>query len=321
MSYNRTIVIEGDPEGVFLELFFKTLKSKSFKNYLILICSKNNLQKQMNKAKFKKKINLLDIKKINEILLKKKEINLIDVKLKKTKNKNLNNKNIKAYIEKCFEISFKLIKEGFANKLINGPVDKKIFLKNKFLGVTEYVSNKFNKKKTGMLIYNKQLSVCPVTTHLPLKNVSRSINRNIIHDKINLVNNFYLKYLKLKPRIAVTGLNPHCESILKFNEDEKIIKPAIKTMKKRNINVKGPFPADTIFSSKNRKLFDVVIGMYHDQVLAPIKALYEFDAINITMGLPFLRATPDHGPNKQMAGKNISNPTSLIRALEFLDKQ
>ena len=274
MSYNRTIVIEGDPEGVFLELFFKTLKSKSFKNYLILICSKNNLQKQMNKAKFKKKINLLDIKKTNEILLKKKEINLIDVKLKKTKNKKLNNKNIKAYIEKCFEISFKLIKEGFANKLINGPVDKKIFLKNKFLGVTEYVSNKFNKKKTGMLIYNKQLSVCPVTTHLPLKNVSRSINRNIIHDKINLVNNFYLKYLKLKPRIAVTGLNPHCESILKFNEDEKIIKPAIKTMKKRNINVKGPFPADTIFSSKNRKLFDVVIGMYHDQVLAPIKALY-----------------------------------------------
>ena len=321
MSYNRTIVIEGDPEGVFLELFFKTLKSKSFKNYLILICSKNNLQKQMNKAKFKKKINLLDIKKTNEILLKKKEINLIDVKFKKTKNKKLNNKNIKAYIEKCFEISFKLINEGFANKLINGPVDKKIFLKNKFLGVTEYVSNKFNKKKTGMLIYNKQLSVCPVTTHLPLKNVSRSINRNIIHDKINLVNNFYLKYLKLKPRIAVTGLNPHCESILKFNEDEKIIKPAIKTMKKRNINVKGPFPADTIFSSKNRKLFDVVIGMYHDQVLAPIKALYEFDAINITMGLPFLRATPDHGPNKQMAGKNISNPTSLIRALEFLDKQ
>ena len=134
MSYNRTIVIEGDPEGVFLELFFKTLKSKSFKNYLILICSKNNLQKQMNKAKFKKKINLLDIKNTHEILLKKKEINLIDVKLKKTKNKKLNNKNIKAYIEKCFEISFKLIKEGFANKLINGPVDKKIFLKNKFLG-------------------------------------------------------------------------------------------------------------------------------------------------------------------------------------------
>ena len=92
-------------------------------------------------------------------------------------------------------------------------------------------------------------------------------------------------------------------------------------MKKKNINVKGPFPADTIFSSKNRDIYDVVIGMYHDQVLSPIKALYEFDAINVTMGLPFLRATPDHGPNKEMAGKNLSNPTSLIRSLEFLDKK
>ena len=172
-----------------------------------------------------------------------------------------------------------------------------------------------------MLIYNKKISVCPVTTHLPLKNVSHSISKSLIQEKINLVNNFYFKYLKVKPRIAVTGLNPHCESILKFNEDEKIIKPAIQAMKKRNINVKGPFPADTIFSSKNRQLFDVVIGMYHDQVLAPIKALFEFDAVNITMGLTFLRASPDHGPNKEMASKNKSNPTSLIRALEFLDKR
>ena len=321
MNYNRTLIIEGDPEGVFLELLFKSLKSKSYKNYLILICSKKNLEKQMNINKFKKKINLLNIKKINDITLKKNEINLIDVKLAKKTNKDLKKEYIKDYIEKCFEISFKLIREGFAHKLINGPVDKKIFLNNKFLGVTEYISSKFNKKKTGMLIYNKKLSVCPVTTHLPLKNVVKSIDKNIIKEKIKLVNDFYLKYLKLKPRIAVTGLNPHCESILRFNEDENILKPAIKDMKKKNINVKGPFPADTIFSSKNRNIYDVVIGMYHDQVLSPIKALYEFDAINVTMGLPFLRATPDHGPNKEMAGKNLSNPTSLIRSLEFLDKK
>ncbi|SMF72385.1 4-hydroxythreonine-4-phosphate dehydrogenase PdxA [Candidatus Pelagibacter sp. HIMB1321] len=321
MSYNRTLIVEGDPEGVFLELFFKSLKSKSYKNYLILICSKDNLEKQMNINRLKKKINLLNIKKINQITLKKNEINLIDIKLEKKTNKDLKKKYIKDYIEKCFEISFELIRKGFANKLINGPVDKKIFLNNKFLGVTEYISSKFNKKKTGMLIYNKKLSVCPVTTHLPLKNVVKSIDKNIIKEKIKLVNEFYLKYLKLKPRIAVTGLNPHCESILRFNEDENILKPAIKDMKKKNINVKGPFPADTIFSSKNRNIYDVVIGMYHDQVLSPIKALYEFDAINVTMGLPFLRATPDHGPNKEMVGKNLSNPTSLIKALEFLDKK
>ena len=83
----------------------------------------------------------------------------------------------------------------------------------------------------------------------------------------------------------------------------------------------GQYSADTIFLKKNRSNFDVILGMYHDQVLAPIKSLYEFDAINITIGLPFFRITPDHGPNKEMLGKNISNPTSLINALNFLDKR
>ena len=108
---------------------------------------------------------------------------------------------------------------------------------------------------------------------------------------------------------------------LKKNEDEKIVAPAIRDMQNKKINVKGPFSADTIFSYKNIKLYDVVIGMYHDQVLAPIKTIFEFDAINITMGLPFLRVTPDHGPNEIMKGKNLSDPTSFIRALEFLNKQ
>ena len=84
--------------------------------------------------------------------------------------------------------------------------------------------------------------------------------------------------------------------------------------------VSGPFAADTIFMKKNRNSFDVIIGMYHDQVLTPIKTLYEYDAINITLGLPFLRVSPDHGPNISMIGKNKSNPLSLIRAINFLDK-
>ena len=90
---------------------------------------------------------------------------------------------------------------------------------------------------------------------------------------------------------------------------------------KKKINVKGPFPADTIFLKDNRKKFDVIIGMYHDQVLGPIKTLFEYDAINITLGLPFLRVTPDHGPNEKMVGRNLSNPISLIKALKFLDSK
>tara|TARA_B100000900_G_C20563126_1_gene709811 strand:- start:1389 stop:1847 length:459 start_codon:yes stop_codon:yes gene_type:complete len=151
--------------------------------------------------------------------------------------------------------------------------------------------------------------------------ISKKISKKILREKIKIIDQFYRKYLKFRPRIAVTGLNPHCESILKYNEDEKILLPAIKLAKKMNYNVKGPFPADTIFLKDNRKNFDVILGMYHDQVLSPFKTLFEYDAINITMGLPFLRLSPDHGPNEKMIGKNLSNPVSLIKALEFLDKR
>ena len=82
----------------------------------------------------------------------------------------------------------------------------------------------------------------------------------------------------------------------------------------------GPFSADTIFLKKNRKKFDVIVGMYHDQVLTPIKTIFEYDAINITLGLPFIRISPDHGPNEQMAGKNLSDPLSLIKAITFFEK-
>ena len=171
-----------------------------------------------------------------------------------------------------------------------------------------------------MLIFNKKLSVSPVTTHLPLKNVSKTINKKLISEKVLLIDKFYKTYFGYKPKIAITGLNPHCESINKFNEDEKILKPAIKSLIKRRFQVSGPFPADTIFLKKNRERFDVILGMYHDQVLTPIKTLFEYDAINITLGLPFLRVSPDHGPNEQMLGKNRSNPLSLLRAISFLER-
>ena len=134
------------------------------------------------------------------------------------------------------------------------------------------------------------------------------------------INKFYKFKLNKNPKFAVLGLNPHCETIDSFSEEEKIIKPAIKLIKSKKINISGPFSADTFFLEKNLKKFDVVIGMYHDQVLTPIKTLYKFDAINLTLGLPFIRISPDHGPNNEMLGKNISNPDSLISAINFINK-
>ena len=171
-----------------------------------------------------------------------------------------------------------------------------------------------------MLIYNKKLSVSPLTTHLPLKLVHKMITKKKIVNHVKLIIKFYRKEFKKIPRIAITGLNPHCESNYMSSEEKKIIIPSIKLLNKRNINVEGPFPSDTIFSKERLKNFDVIIGMYHDQVLTPMKALFGFDAINITLGLPFIRISPDHGPNFSMLGKNLSNPKSLMEALKFLNK-
>jgi Pyridoxal phosphate biosynthesis protein len=197
---------------------------------------------------------------------------------------------------------------------------KKIFLNKKYLGVTEYISDYFNENNTCMLIYNKNLSVCPVTTHLPLKLVTKKINKQNILNKVLLIQKFYKKFLNKNPKIAILGLNPHCESILNYNEDDKIIKPIVLKLNKKGYKIVGPISADTAFLKKNRKKYDVIIGMYHDQVLTPLKTLFEYDAINITLGLPFLRISPDHGPNENMLGKNKSNPLSLMRAISFLDK-
>ena len=320
MNNKPIIIVAGEPNSIFLEIFFKTLKIKKIKTPIILIASYNLLKLQMKKLKFNKKIKLLDIKKLKSYKLNNKSINLINVNYTTNKAFEKISKKSKSYISDCFKISIKLIKSGYTNKLINGPISKKNFLNKKFLGITEYLANKFNKKNVAMLIYNKTLSVSTITTHLPLKDVSKNINKRSIVEKANLINKFYKKFIGIKPRIGVTGLNPHCESIDNSNEDSKILKPTIRKLSTMGLKISGPFAADTIFLKNNRKNFDVILGMYHDQVLTPIKTLFEYDAINITLGLPIIRISPDHGPNETMLGKNLSNPLSLIRAINFLDK-
>ena len=319
MNFNPILIVSGEPNSVFLELFFKVFNKNKIKNPIILISSKKLLNLQMKKLGFNNKIRLLEKSKLKFYKLDNKYINLIDVEYNPKKAFEKISHKSNEFINNSFKLAFQIIKENNIDKFINGPISKKYFLKNNFLGITEYISKKFNTQNTCMLIFNKRLSVCPITTHLPLKLVSKKITRKIITRKVFLINSFYEKNFKYKPRIAILGLNPHCESIHAFNEDEKIISPSIKYLKKK-YNIFGPFSADTIFLRNNRKNFDVIVGMYHDQVLTPIKTLYEYDAINITLGLPFTRISPDHGPNETMLGKNQSNPLSLLKAIKFLDK-
>ena len=319
MVYKPILIVAGEPNSIFSEIFFKSIKYKKYKSPIIIIASKKLIELQMRKLNVNKKIRLIDFLNIEKYNFDNRKINLIDVNFDQNKPfKRISNKS-NTYIEKSFEIAIKILNKKITNKFINGPISKKFFLKKKFLGITEYLAFKTKTKNFAMLIYNKELSVCPLTTHLPLKKVPKKISNKLIRNKVELVDNFYKKYFKHKPKIAITGLNPHCESTDNFNEDDKIIKPTTKSLIKSNYRIFGPFAADTIFLRKNRKKYNVIVGMYHDQVLTPIKTLFEYDAINITLGLPFIRISPDHGPNESMLGKNKSNPKSLINALTFLD--
>jgi 4-hydroxythreonine-4-phosphate dehydrogenase len=318
VSYKPIIIVAGEPNSIFFELFFKVIKKK-IKSPIILIASKELILKQ---AKIlKKKINFNTTNEF-EIIKKKnrlKKINLIDVNFKQLYGFSKITQKSNHYITNCFDIAINLLKNDVSDKFINGPVSKKTFLKRKFNGITEYLAHKTNTKNFAMIIYNKNLSVCPLTTHLPIKYVSKKINKLEIINKVKLINKFWKEKFKKQVRIGVTGLNPHCESIDILNEDKNIIFPTIKKLQKLKYNIEGPFAADTIFLKNNRKKFDLIIGMYHDQVLTPIKTLFEYDAINITVGLPFIRVSPDHGPNESMLGKNKSNYLSLLNAIKFLD--
>ena len=319
MVYKPIIIVGGEPNSIFSEIFFKSLKNKKYKSPIILIASQKLMILQMKRLNIKKKIRLINFSKLKKNHLDNKKINLINVNFNQKKAFEMISNKSNNYIEESFNIALKILKKKITNKFINGPISKKFFLDKKHLGITEYLANKTKTKNFAMLIFNKNLSVCPLTTHLPIKKVSMKIKGKMIKKKIKLIDIFFRKYFNKRPLIAITGLNPHCESTDVYNEDEKIIKPTIKSLAKSNYKIYGPFAADTIFLKKNRKKYDVVVGMYHDQVLSPIKTLFEYDAINITLGLPFLRISPDHGPNEKMIGKNKSNPLSLIKALTFLD--
>jgi len=319
MKINKILIILGEPQSTFSEILFKYFNSKEFsknKKKIILIGSVNLMRKQMKKLKFN--LNLNVIENIKEAKIN--ELNILNINYNSKKIFSKISSNSKKYISNCFKIALNLIKNNKKIALINGPISKKYFLNNKYLGVTEYISKKTKSKNQVMLIYNDKLSVSPLTTHLPLKHVAKNISKEKIINNVKQIKKFYENLLNKKPKIAILGLNPHCETIDKFSEEKNIIIPAINILKKINLNADGPFPADTFFLKKNINKYDVVVGMYHDQVLTPLKTLYNFNAINITLGLPFIRISPDHGPNNKMLGKNKSDPSSIFYAMRFINK-
>ena len=319
------LIVLGEPNSVFIEILSKLLNKKKIKkkiNYPIIIIGSKELFSSQLKI-LRKKLNVIDINyNLTKNINLKNKLYFINVRYRFKKPFEKISYKSKKYISLCFKIAFNYLNNGISDMLINGPVSKKNFFKNSYPGVTEYVfenSKKRIAKNPVMLIYNKKLSVSPITTHLPLKNVNKNINQKDIINNILTINNFYRNRFNKKIKIAVLGLNPHCETNSKFNEEKKIIIPAIEKLKKRKINISGPYAADTLFITENIFKFNCVVGMYHDQVLTPFKTMFGFNASNITLGLPFLRMSVDHGPNENMLGKNQSNSDSLENIFNFID--
>ena len=173
MSSKPILIIPGERKSIFFEIFFKSLKLRSISSPLILICDKKNLDREIKRYNFSRVIKQLESDKIYSKKFHKKKIYLINVKYQ--------NSNI--YVHNCFKVAFRLIKNGLTHKIINGPINKTKTLNKKYLGVTEFVAKNFDINKFAMLIYNKKLSVCPVTTHLPIKLVAKKITKKILKKK------------------------------------------------------------------------------------------------------------------------------------------
>ena len=319
---NKSIaIIAGEPNSISSEIIFKSWKLKNYFIHkpLFVIGSIKLLNFQKKKLKYKIKIKKINNEfKIND--LKGKELPVYDIKYNQKKSFEIISNKSNKYILKCFDVAIKLAQDKKILGFINCPVSKEHLFKNKYQGITEFLSKKTSKiGKEVMLIYNNELSVSPVTTHIPLSQVSKKINQHKIVKKVKIINNFYKKIFNKKPNFAILGLNPHNYSSSKKSEEKEIINKAIKTLIKLKIKVKGPIPSDSSFMIFKKYKFDVIIGMYHDQVLTPFKALYNFKAINITLGLPYIRISPDHGVAENITGKGIANPRSLIESIKFFN--
>ena len=314
----RIILVGGDPNSINSEIIYKSwIKiSNQVKKRIVIISNYKLLKDQFKKLNLK--IKLSKIKDISEIHYDN-SLQVLNVELNYKNPFNVSKKSASKFVLKSLNLAHKLSLNKKIAGMINCPIDKNLL--NRKIGVTEYLATKCAIKDGSevMIIKNKKLMISPITTHLDLKLIPAKINKNLIIKKIKIINNWFKKTYKKKPKIIITGLNPHNAEFRSNSEENKIIIPAIKTLRKKNINIEGPVAADTIFIN-DYKNYDVIVGIYHDQILAPFKALFKFDAINLTLGLKYIRVSPDHGVAKNLINKKKSNPLSLINCIEYIHK-
>ncbi len=230
-----------------------------------------------------------------------------------------------ASIETCV----RLIRAGEASAIVTNPIAKELFHRASFChpGHTEFlaeIAERYfgDRARAVMLIWSPQFAVVPATIHVPLARVSALLTRELLVETGMIVAEGLASRFGIKnPRLAFTGLNPHAgEGGTMGREEIEVIAPAVADLAAAGVAVSGPHAADSLFRPSARKSYDVVIAMYHDQALIPVKTVAFERAVNVTLGLPLIRTSPDHGTAFDIAGKGIADPASLIAALRLAGK-
>ena len=325
ISKKKIVLISaGDPSSIASELTIKALQSgKIIDDILPIIVTDSSLiENHKNIVEDNWKINEIKDEK-NFLDYKKNNFNIIPMKIEnKVKLGNPSVKNcefIKSSIIKCIELENRTI----ASAIVTNPINKNIMYQAgfKYAGHTEFLAT-FSKKNIQpvMMLVSEYLKTIPLTIHVPIIDVPKLITRELIVSTVKITSNYLKKYFGInKPRIVITGLNPHSGENGEIGlEEQKIIIPCINDIKNNSsILLNGPLSADTIFSYQQRQTYDVAICMYHDQALIPIKTLDFNNAVNVTLGLDFIRTSPDHGTGFDIAGKDKANPGSLISAINL----
>ncbi len=211
------------------------------------------------------------------------------------------------------------LKQGVIDVLVTGPINKFNIQSDKFpfRGHTEYLAHHFDTGDILMLMVSEMMRVAVATGHVPLSEVTGMLNKDMIVRKLRILNSSLIGDFNIrKPRIAVLGLNPHAgEDGLIGNEEREVIQPALEIARSENIMAIGPFPSDGFFASDSFTKFDAILAMYHDQGLAPFKALAFESGVNFTAGLPVVRTSPAHGTAFEIAGKGIASPDPFRHAI------
>ena len=313
-KYQPIVITCGDPAGVGPEVAISAWKALKDEIPLCILIDPNFLPKNINIKILEQPPLTSNIERNSLTVIRQ---NFVEPRTPGKPNPN----HAEAAIE-AIKRGVQFVKNGQCSAICTMPISKSILKEGAnfpFPGHTEYLAHLDESKNYAMMLVNKYLRVVPVTIHIPIKDITKYLNTELIEKTIKTTHQELNRRFSISnPNIWISGLNPHAgENGTIGDEEQKFIIPIIKKLQSEGYNLLGPLSADTMFYGKKRPRFDAAICMYHDQALIPIKTLDFHSSVNLTIGLSFIRTSPDHGTAFDIAGKNLANPTSTIEAIKL----